>query len=92
MKETNIRYKNMLWYIYNLPEFMCKPRGLNIKEKINFSTTRPKYNHLEIGDIVDFSNWPSKFKVYGATLSGYFMITDISKNINSSNIEVIKVS
>ena len=62
------------------------------KEKINFSTTRPKYNHLEIGDIVDFSNWPSKFKVYGATLSGYFMITDISKNINSSNIEVIKVS
>ena len=34
MKETNIRYKKMLWDIYNLPEFMCKPRGLNIKEKI----------------------------------------------------------
>ena len=37
MKETNIRYKNMLWDIYNLPEFICKPRGLNIKEKINHS-------------------------------------------------------
>jgi thymidylate synthase len=37
MKETNIRYKKMLWDIYNRPEFMCKPRGLNIKEKINHS-------------------------------------------------------
>ena len=37
MKETNRRYKKMLWDIYNLPEFMCKPRGLNIKEKINHS-------------------------------------------------------
>ena len=37
MKETNIRYKKMLEDIYNRPEFMCKPRGLNIKEKINHS-------------------------------------------------------
>ena len=37
MKETNIRYKKMLWDIYKCPEFICKPRGLNIKEKINHS-------------------------------------------------------
>jgi len=37
MKETNIRYKKMLEDIYNRSEFMCKPRGLNIKEKINHS-------------------------------------------------------
>jgi hypothetical protein len=84
------------------------------KNKISFSTSRPRYNHLEIGDIINFSNWPSEFKLYGQTLggsfdsttttfdsttttfentaAGYYMITDIAKNINSSNIEAIRVS
>jgi len=84
------------------------------KNKITFSTSRPRYNHLEIGDIINFSNWPSEFKLYGQTLggswdsttstfdattttfentaAGYYMITDIAKNINSSNIEAIRVS
>ena len=84
------------------------------KNKISFSTSRPRYNHLEIGDIINFSNWPLEFKLYGQTLggswdsttstfdattttfentaAGYYMITDIAKNINSSNIEAIRVS
>lgn len=84
------------------------------KVKLKFSTSRPRYNHLEIGDIINFSNWPSEFKLYGQTLggsfdsttttfdsttttfentaAGYYMITDIAKNINSSNIEAIRVS
>jgi|TARA_R100001163_G_scaffold43548_1_gene32891 thymidylate synthase len=37
MKEINIRYKKMLWDVYRQPDFICKPRGLTIKEKINHS-------------------------------------------------------
>ena len=37
MKETNIRYKKILWNVYKQPDFICKPRGMKIKEKLNHS-------------------------------------------------------
>ena len=39
-------------------------------DTVNFSCVRPKYNHLEIGDIINFSNWPSDLKIYGQTMGG----------------------
>ena len=42
----------------------------NRKDIIQFSCLRPKYNHLEIGDIIDFSNWDSDLKIYGQTMGG----------------------
>jgi thymidylate synthase len=35
MKEINLKYKKMLWDVYRQPDFICKPRDLNIKEKLN---------------------------------------------------------
>ena len=40
------------------------------RDTVNFSCVRPKYNHLEIGDIINFSNWPADLKVYGQTMGG----------------------
>ena len=34
MKETNIRYKSMLWTVYKQSDFICQPRGMKIKEKL----------------------------------------------------------
>ena len=35
MKEINLKYKKMLWDVYRQPDFICRPRRLNIKEKLN---------------------------------------------------------
>lgn len=40
------------------------------KDTVDFTCVRPKYNHLEIGDIINFSNWPTDLKVYGQTMGG----------------------
>jgi len=61
------------------------------KNIISFNTTTPKYNNLEIGDIIDFSNWDTKIKLFGVAMDGYWMITSISKNVSSANISVIQV-
>ena len=61
-------------------------------DTINFSCVRPKYNHLEIGDIIDFSNWSSTLKIYGAAMTGYFIVADITKTVNGCSIKAIKVS
>ena len=37
MKDINLQYKKKLWEIYNQPDFICKPRGLKITEKLNNS-------------------------------------------------------
>ena len=62
------------------------------KNTIQFSCLRPKYNHLEIGDIIDFSNWSSTLKIYGAAMTGYFIVSDITKTVNGCSIKAIKVS
>jgi ASC-1-like (ASCH) protein len=61
-------------------------------DTINFSCVRPKYNHLEIGDIIDFSNWSSTLKIYGAAMTGYFIVADITKTVSGCSIKAIKVS
>ena len=62
------------------------------KNTIQFSCIRPKYNHIEIGDIIDFSNWSSTLKIYGAAMTGYFIVADITKTVNGCSIKAIKVS
>ena len=37
MKDINLKYKKKLWEIYREPDFVCKPRGLKITEKLNNS-------------------------------------------------------
>jgi len=37
MKDLNNQYRKKLWTIYRKPDFICKPRDLNIKEKLNDS-------------------------------------------------------
>jgi len=37
MKDINLQYKKKLWEIYREPDFICKPRGLKITEKLNNS-------------------------------------------------------
>jgi len=62
------------------------------KPILDFVCKVPKYNDLEIGDIVDFSNWDSNIDIYGDAMGGYWMVTDISKAIKKTTIKVIKVS
>ena len=62
------------------------------KDIVEFNCVRPKYNHLEIGDIIDFSNWNSNLELYGAAMSGYFIVASISKSITGCSIKAIKVS
>ena len=62
------------------------------KDIVEFNCVRPKYNHLEIGDIIDFSNWNSNLELYGAAMSGYFIVASISKSITGCQIKAIKVS
>ncbi len=37
MKDINLQYKKKLWDVFRQPDFVCKPRGLKITEKINDS-------------------------------------------------------
>ncbi|QDP61147.1 MAG: hypothetical protein Unbinned3325contig1000_32 [Prokaryotic dsDNA virus sp.] len=61
------------------------------KNLISFRAVTPKYNALEIGDIIDFANWDANIKIFGSAMSGYWMITSISKMINGADITVIQV-
>ena len=62
------------------------------KNTVDFSCMSPKYNHLEIGDIIDFSNWNAGLKIYGSAMAGYFIVSDITKRVNGCSIKAIKVS
>ena len=61
---------------------------------ISFDCVIPKYNDLEITDVIGFSNWDSKIKIYGTALStsDFYMITDISKNVHGCSIKAMKVN
>ena len=61
------------------------------KNIVEFNTLTPKYNDLEIADIIQFSNWDSKIKIFGASMAGYWMITSISKQVNGASISCIQV-
>ena len=65
----------------------------NRKPSIEFKCQRPKYNDLEIGDIVTFDNWTSDIKIYGTAMgTDYYIIQSISKQPNGCSIKAIKVS
>ena len=60
---------------------------------INFKCASPKYSHLEIGDIIKFSNWDSNIKIYGTAMgTDYYIVTKIEKHPDSTKMETIKVS
>ena len=64
------------------------------KPIIKFEGKRPLYNDLEIGDLINFSNWPSDLDIYGITLDtdDIFMITETNKLPDNQIIECIEVS
>ena len=64
------------------------------KQIITFDTTKATYNDLEVGDIINFSNWDSNLKVFGDTISTAdgFMITQITKRPNGAKIQVTEVA
>lgn len=63
------------------------------KVVLNFTTTTPEYNDLEIGDIIDFKNWDTNIKLYGDAMgSDYFMVSSIQKKVKTCTIKAIKVS
>jgi len=66
----------------------------NRKNVLSFTITRPKYLDLEIGDIVNFTNFPSTIKAYDSSLSSsdYFIINELSKTPNSLELKCTEVS
>tara|TARA_R100001530_G_scaffold22132_1_gene18245 strand:+ start:264 stop:2606 length:2343 start_codon:yes stop_codon:yes gene_type:complete len=63
------------------------------KVVIHFQCMNPKYNDLEIGDIIKFENWDSNIKIYGAAMgTDYYMVQSVSKTPSTSSIKAIKVS
>ena len=62
------------------------------KIMIDFDIVTPEHNDLEISDYITFTNWDTNLKLYGTAFnSDFFMVTKISKNINSCSIQAIKV-
>lgn len=66
------------------------------KQIITFGTKigTAKYNNLEVGDIINFSNWDSNLKIFGDTITTAdgFMITQITKAIDGPKITVTEVA
>jgi len=64
------------------------------KKTLKFDILSSKYNDLEIGDTLDFSGWPSTFKIYGNTITStdIYMITNIQKYPNGCSINCQEVS
>tara|TARA_Y100000590_G_scaffold468227_1_gene650128 strand:- start:5253 stop:7475 length:2223 start_codon:yes stop_codon:yes gene_type:complete len=65
------------------------------KTTIMFDVPSAKYNHLEIGDIINFDNWDANIKLYGASMdssNNFFMITQTNKRPNGCEFFCIEVS
>jgi len=62
---------------------------------IMFDAPTAKYNHLEIGDVINFDNWDSSIKLYGTAMDSsnhFFMIDSINKRPNGCEITCTEVS
>ena len=62
---------------------------------IMFDIPSAKYNHLEIGDIINFDNWDSSIKLFGAAMdsaNNFFIINSINKRPNGCEIVCTEVS
>ena len=60
---------------------------------IMFDVPTARYNHLEVGDIINFENWDSNIKLYGTamTTSFLFMITQTTKRPHGCEFVVTEV-
>ena len=64
------------------------------RQILKIESIRATYNYLEVGDIVNFSNWDSNLKIFGDTIStsdGY-MVTQITKFPNKARIVLTEVA
>ena len=62
---------------------------------IMFDVPSAKYNFLEIGDIINFDNWDSNIKLFGAAMdssNNFFMITQMNKRPNGGEFFCTEVS
>ena len=62
---------------------------------IQFDVPSAKYNFLEIGDIINFDNWDSNIKLFGAAMdssNNFFMITQMNKRPNGGEFFCTEVS
>jgi len=64
------------------------------KPVIKLTTGRMEYVNIEIGDVVNISNFPSDIKIFGTTLAStdYFMVTNVSKSPNMIKLTLTEVS
>ncbi len=66
------------------------------KQIITFDTKdgTSRYNALEVGDIINFDNWDANLKINGDTITTAdgFMITQITKSVDSLKITVTEVA
>ena len=62
---------------------------------VTFRTAMPRYQQLEVGDVITFSGWPGDLPIYGSvpTAADFFIVTDITKSgPDNTRIECMEVS
>ncbi len=64
------------------------------KPILKINTGKMKYTNIEIGDIVNVSNFPADLKIFGTALAStdYFMVTNVSKLPNMTKLTLTEVS
>ena len=62
---------------------------------VTFRSALPRYQQLEVGDVITFSGWPGDYLLFGSTPSNsdFFMVTDVTKSSpDNTRIECMEVS
>ena len=83
-KLRNIRRKELQYIL------IC-----NIQMEIMFDVPTPIYNGLEVGDLINFKNWDSNVKLYGASMdqaNNVFIITQTNKRPDGCEFFITEVS
>ena len=78
----------------NVVSYLAKINGTR-KITIMFDSPTAIYNGLEIGDMINFENFDSEIKLYGAAMdstNNIFMITQTSKRPNGCEFLCVEVS
>ena len=60
-----------------------------------FDVPTPIYNGLEVGDLINFSNWDANVKLYGSAMeqaNNIFIITQTNKRPNGCEFFCTEVS
>ena len=72
-----------------------KDIGKDQKIEIMFDVPTPIYNGLEVGDLINFSNWDANVKLYGSAMdqaNNIFIITQTNKRPNGCEFFCTEVS